>query len=526
MGDVVRLPCLRRLAESMGGRSEVAAFSIACVLLGWSCGNAASPGSASAGSAAIGSNAGAGPRSAQSVIAGAGGVTSSLGGSSGGPSGASALAGTSGVGGMHTVLGAAGAGGVYSASAGAGGAAAGAHAAAPDASDELFDPTSFPRFDFDLPPESVKALQAVTGADDPRQDTYVTATFTYDKGGKNEVTNNVGLRLKGEGSFRSFDQKPALKVKLDEFVKGQSFRGLARLTLNNNNDDPSFIAERLAYEVYRAAGVAAPRCNNASVYVNGAFYGVYTHVETEDKRFLSRWFGSNKGNLYEKDGMQDLSLDAASDFDLETNETENDRNDLNRALMAIDDATAPSSFLADVGGSIDMAKFLEFTAVEGAVNQWDMYSYSTWWSHNFRVYDDPATSKFVFIPWGNDLAMKPHLYSGRAYIKMFELEHKSDDPNEPITTGVLFQRCLASPVCKKAYKDTLNQLIPVYEGLGLEAAARRYYSQIKSQVYADTRKATEKGPLTNAGFDAGYQSVLTTIKGRVAAMRADLNASE
>jgi hypothetical protein len=300
---------------------------------------------------------------------------------------------------------------------------------------------------------------------------------------------------------------------------------LARLTLNNNNDDPSFIAERLAYDVYRAAGIPAPRCNSASVYVNGKFYGVYANVEAEDKHFLSRWFSSNKGNLYEKDGMQDLSTAAAAELDLETNETANDRSDLDQALIAIDAATKPTSFLADIGSSIDTAEYLKFTAVEGAVNQWDMYSYSTWWAHNFRLYDDPTTSRFVFIPWGNDLAMKPQLYSGRAYIKMFELEHKSDDPDEPISSGVLFKRCLSSPACKKAYKEAVNEIITLYAGLDLEAAARRYYDQIKSQVYLDKRKATEKGPLTNAAFDAGYQSVLTTIKGRVAAMRADVDAN-
>ena len=190
--------------------------------------------------------------------------------------------------------------------------------------------------------------------------------------------------------------------------------------------------------------------------------------------------------------------------------------------MAIDSATSASTYLTDLGSSIDTAAFLKFTAVEGAVNQWDMYSYTTWWAHNFRLYHDPTTSKFVFIPWGNDLAMKPHLYSGRDYIELFELVHKSDASNEPISNGLLFRRCLASAPCKKAYKEAVNQIINVLEGLSLEAAARRYYNQIKSQVYADTRKATEQGPLSNAGFEASYQSVLTTIKGRVAAMRADV----
>jgi len=415
--------------------------------------------------------------------------------------------------------------------AGSGGAAGGAGASGSGSgsgsgsNEEIFDPERFPRFDLEFPPASVTALHAVTEPDDPNQDTYVTATFTYDKGGKNEVVQNVGVRLKGEGSFQRFDQKPALKVKFDVFVKDQDFRGLARLTLNNNNDDQSFVAERLAYDVYRAAGVPAPRCNSASVYVNGAFYGVYTNLEAEDKRFLTRWFTSNKGNLYEKNGRMDFSSAAAADFELETNETANDRTDLHRALMVIDAATNPAMFLSDLGSVIDTAEFLKFTAVEGAVNQWDSYSFSLWWPHNFRLYHDPATSKFVFLPWGHDLSMKPAFFTGRAYIEMFELIHQSDNPRGPVSAGVLFQRCLASPHCKAAYKEAVDQVVTVYEELNLEARAARYYDQIKAQVYADTRKATEKGPITNMAFENAYQSVLTTIRGRVAAMRADLAAN-
>lgn len=54
--------------------------------------------------------------------------------------------------------------------------------------------------------------------------------------------------------------------------------------------------ERLAYDVFRAAGLPAPRCNNAVVYVNGAYYGVYVNVEAEDKTLLRRWFASAEGN--------------------------------------------------------------------------------------------------------------------------------------------------------------------------------------------------------------------------------------
>jgi len=125
---------------------------------------------------------------------------------------------------------------------------------APDPSEEIYDPTKLPRFDIDLPQASIDALNMVKNAEDPLQDTYVTATLHYGA----ETVTNIGLRIKGEGSFQKLDRKPPFKLKFDAFVDKQEFRGLRRLALNNLFEDPSFIAERLAYDVYRAAGVPAP----------------------------------------------------------------------------------------------------------------------------------------------------------------------------------------------------------------------------------------------------------------------------
>src|SRR5687767_5012041 len=59
-------------------------------------------------------------------------------------------------------------------SAGSGGsgglATGGAAGGGPDRSAEIYDPTKLPRFDIELPAESVEALNQVSGPDDPLQD--------------------------------------------------------------------------------------------------------------------------------------------------------------------------------------------------------------------------------------------------------------------------------------------------------------------------------------------------------------------
>jgi spore coat protein CotH len=437
----------------------------------------------------------------------AGGSATSLGGSAGD---AESLAGSTGdkggdgAGGFAGVTGQAG-------EAGAAGSGGDGSVDVVDPSAELFDEERLPRFDIELPPESVAALDALTSNIDPKGNDYVHATLRYG----DEVVMDVGLRIKGESSFRKLDKKSAFKIKFDEFVPKQSFHRLRRLTLNNMVEDPSFIAERLAYHLYRAAKLPAPRCNSALVYVNGAYYGVYANVESEDKSFLARWFTSNDGNLYEENN-KDFVPGAETAFDLETNETLNDRSglvDLIAKVAAGDNA----SFMSLVAERLDLPHFLRFTAAEAAVNQWDMYAYTMFYPNNFRIYEDPSDGKFVFLPWGMDMAMKPFRDSGRAFIPAFAISRQGDRATGKVTAGLLFQKCLSSPDCKAAYSDVVREMADLYESSDLPVLAASAYAQIQPHVYADTRKE-----YTNERFEQAYQSLVSTVEGRAAALRSDL----
>jgi hypothetical protein len=378
-------------------------------------------------------------------------------------------------------------------------------------SDELFDPERVPRFDLQLPQESIDQLNAVKNDRDPAQEIYVRGELRHG----DEVVSDVGVRIKGEASFRRLSQKPAFKIKFDEFIPKQSFRGLRRLTLNNMAEDPSFVAERLAYHVFRAAGLPAPRCNSAVVYLNGQLLGVYAHVEAEDKTFLRRWFSDDGGNLYEEGG-KDLLPGSETTFDLETNEPKNDRSDLTGLIAALA-AAQPASFMADLGAALDLPHFLRFTAAEAAVNQWDMYGYTVFFPNNFRIYRDPTSARFVFLPWGMDMSMKPYRDSNKPHIRIFELARQYDRRAGPVTAGLIFQRCLQSPACKSAYARAVAGMADTYEGLGLEAVARRMYEQLRPHITADTRRE-----YSLPQFEAAFESVLRTIRERPAAMRADL----
>jgi spore coat protein CotH len=363
---------------------------------------------------------------------------------------------------------------------------------AEDTSDELYAQDSFPRFDLTLPQESIDALTA-----DPA--TYATADFSYG----DETVASVGVRLKGEYTFRPLTAKASFKIKFDEFVPDQRFRGLARMTLNNGFEDPSLIAERLVYLAFRNAGLPAPRANSAQVYVNGELYGVYVNIETEDKTFLRRYFDSDQGNLYEEQGNDWLPGNEQG-FELETNETVDDRSDLT-ALFAAVDGAADDTLQGDVGAIVDGERFLRYCALEGIVNQWDGYAYTRFGPNNYRMYHDPSTGQFSVLPWGMDMSMKPFPEDGTEHLDL------------TVGAGRLLQRCLGSGTCRAAYADVIVEEANRFEALGLDAVAEAAYQQIHDAVLADPRieHSAEE-------FDSAYDLVSGFVVARPDAVRGNL----
>lgn len=127
---------------------------------------------------------------------------------------------------------------------------------------------------------------------------YVMADFWFD----GELIPDVAIRPKGNSSlnqvFRSGSPRLSLKVDFNFFNSARTFRGLKKVNLNNGFNDPTFIRETLAYEVFAQMGIPTPRTAFVDLWVNDTHLGLYTMVEQVDKSFLARHFPRNDGNLY------------------------------------------------------------------------------------------------------------------------------------------------------------------------------------------------------------------------------------
>jgi hypothetical protein len=216
------------------------------------------------------------------------------------------------------------------------------------------DPSVVHALELTLPDEAIDALRAQPTA-------WVEGTVSY----QGQTWSQVGLRLKGSASFQSIDGKPAWKIKFAEYVEGQRFHGLERLTLNNEVWDATMMAETMSYWVWRDNGSPAPRTSYASVTLNGVLLGTYAVLESMDDDFMDHtWPGSN-GGVYEMTRNCDFTGDCSC-FELQETGPDHDPDGITRGCEAVAIGTADA--LAE---AFDWKALIAFLAVELSVNHPD-----------------------------------------------------------------------------------------------------------------------------------------------------------
>lgn len=347
-----------------------------------------------------------------------------------------------------------------------------ADAAVPD----LYDPTVVPRFELGFDATAMAVLTSTLEAD---QKKWVHGTFKY---GATSFAD-VGFRRKGSSTFRALPQKAAFKIRFDKYVPGQTLNGLTDLTLNNSVSDPTFLAERLSYHVFRSAGLPAQKCNSAEVTINGDPYGLYVNVETPNAQLVSRLFGANAKTLYEVNYGSQWMPGSEDGFEQDVGDgTKADVTALFDTVQAANDAT----LLADVAGNLDTTQWLHFSASEAAVGHYDGYAYGIWGSHNYFMAGDQAGA-FRLIPWSTDLTL-----SNREGVV---------DANSPKNTSggqsILLVRCKQTAACWNAYKDAVKDVLTTYEGLDLVTLAHTWHAQVEPYVIADPKREATLGYYTS-----------------------------
>ncbi|MBK7777997.1 MAG: CotH kinase family protein [Sandaracinaceae bacterium] len=314
---------------------------------------------------------------------------------------------------------------------------------ATDPTDAAFDPDHVLQVDVELTDpdwaelrDQGRTLADLCSNESPYE--YFTATVTVD-GMRFE---NVEVRKKGFfGSLSS--ARPSLKLR---FAEDLGPYGLERMTLNNDNQDPSHLRTCLTYRVMDAAGVPAPRCNHARVSVNGEDLGVFTHVDSMNKPFLRLYFEDEDGALFEGQ-LGDFTAPYLGGIQSKTEE-QPDREflaDLQEALERSDEG----DMLSGVSARVDVDAFLSFWSAEALVGQWDGYSNNR---NNWFAYRDPINSKLYFMPWGPDAAFAP--------LRQNQGLGSINGPLRSVfTTGRLSARLFEVPSIRRRYEARMQHLL-------------------------------------------------------------------
>jgi hypothetical protein len=273
--------------------------------------------------------------------------------------------------------------------------------------------------------------------DDPEYGALTERPKTYVLGKaqiEGHTWENIGIRLKGSGTFQPIYEHPSLTLKFNWKGSNLRFSGLNKLFLENSGQDATRMCKLIANGAFADAGVPAPRITQARVQLNGGDLGTYVVAEAINKDFLMNHFTNSSGNLYEAEFRDINSRGLKQD-----NGPPSDQSDVREVVRAVrlSDRVQRKEALSRV---LDTDEFLTFLAVEMILANWDGYAFH---QNNYRLYHNPTSGRMTFIPHDLDNTF-------------FETGMSVMPPHNGILTVAL----LDTPEERKAFRERISRLVP------------------------------------------------------------------
>jgi spore coat protein H len=276
------------------------------------------------------------------------------------------------------------------------------------------------------------------------------------------TAENVAIRYKGNSTYLATARnlKRSIKIDIDQFDAEKRFLGLKTLNLHCGVHDPSRVREALAYEVFRVAGVPAPRTAFAEVTLtvpgkyDREYVGLYTLTEPVNKPFLKEHYKTDKGLLMKPERVR--SLDYLGE-DWERYKTtyqpkrEATKDEIARVLafLKLVNQGSDAQFAKEIASYLDVDAFLKFLAANSLVSNLDSFFTN---GHNYYLYLHPETKKFHFIPWDTDLAMGNFAFFGSA-------DQQADlSLTKPYQQNRLTDRLMAMKEVSAKYQTVVKEL--------------------------------------------------------------------
>ncbi|WP_428268475.1 CotH kinase family protein [Haliangium sp.] len=246
------------------------------------------------------------------------------------------------------------------------------------------------------------------------------------------------IRLRGNPRFWLEQNKMQFQVAFDRSNPDGRFMGLRKVLFDAATFNRHFYRDRLSLYMLRraddvlATDIPTPCANNARVYINGEYYGLFTSLEKVDDVFLRRALPDDPdGDLWKRSRWElKTNLDTATDDRLQ-------------ALVA----AAESGDLITMEQYMDVGQMLSVAAMDAMIPNSDGF-----WAGglNFYLYDDPSRGKFIVIPWDLDNSF------ARLDSKVDPISFKKD---VRFHGRPFYDTALADSNWYQFYVDTIDQLV-------------------------------------------------------------------
>lgn len=275
--------------------------------------------------------------------------------------------------------------------------------------------------------------------------------------------HNVGIRFKGNGTFvdsqRSY--KRPFKVELNRHTRGLRIAGVRTLNFHNLVADASCLRDTLGYELFREAGVPAPRTAFARMRlsIGGKFedrlLGLYVMVENPDAQWARSQFGTEGVALFKPvtyDLFGDLGTNWASYQGIYDPKTTLSSKQTQRLIdwCKLVSHASDEVFAAQVGSFVDVDEFARFLACQVCLSNYDGPLSD---GQNFLFYLDPRDDRFGFVPWDLD-----HSWGEFKFLATDRQRERASVWHPWVGKNRFLERMLKVPAVREAYRRELQRI--------------------------------------------------------------------
>jgi hypothetical protein len=343
----------------------------------------------------------------------------------------------------------------------------------------------------------------------PSSNDYVEATFVH------EGTVYDGISVRYRGAWARSWPKKAWKIK---FNKGRYFKDQRTINLNSSWRDPAFMREKLAYDVFKWAGIPYCETEFVRLQLNGQFWGIFVQIEQPDKRYMARnnrpngaLYKANPGDNNRDERVFGSYEEYVSAYGKHSREWE-PYDDLITFIEQLNAAANAEQFLKD---SLNVDAYASYMAANACIMNWDQFA-----RNHYDLRDTEGTGKWEQAPWDLDRTMGDH-WDGR--FTAYDLPLLAGDRDHTVVSGWwnrVVDKFLSVPGYRALYYQRLGQFLATfYTEQNILQEIDYHYAMLADEVAMDRAKW---GGGEGRNLATGVNELKSFVRNRIAFIKANL----